>query len=90
MNVLSDLTQAAIAKDFGIATLQMRRPFVLLRPKMFPDGNKWCALYGDNIHDGVAAFGDTPDAAALQFYIEWKNAKADRVTTTKAAPSDLL
>jgi hypothetical protein len=54
---------------------EMQRPFVLLRPRMFPEGNQWCALYGDNIHDGVCAFGDTPAQAAIQFDIEWLNAK---------------
>lgn len=52
------------------------RPFMLLRPRMFPDGNQWCALYGDNLQEGVAAFGDTPAKAAVQFDIEWLNAKA--------------
>jgi len=51
------------------------RPFMLLRPKIFPDGNQWCALYGENIQDGVCAFGDTPAKAAAQFDIEWLNAK---------------
>lgn len=52
------------------------RPFMLLRPRMFPDGNKWCALYGDNLQEGVAGFGDTPAQASVQFDIEWLNAKA--------------
>lgn len=53
------------------------RPFYLLRPRMFQDGNQWCVLYGDNIQDGVAAFGDTPAKAATQFDVEWLNDKAD-------------
>lgn len=24
------------------------------------DGDKWCALYWDNIQEGCAGFGDTP------------------------------
>ena len=52
------------------------RPFMLLRPRVFPDGNQWCALYGENLQDGVCAFGDTPAKAATQFDIEWLNAKA--------------
>jgi len=54
--------------------LQLIRPFMLIRPKVFPDGNKWCALYGDNIQEGVAGFGDTPAQASVQFDIEWLNA----------------
>lgn len=52
------------------------RPFVLLRPRMFPDGNQWCALYGENLQEGVAGFGDTPEKAAVDFDIHWLNAKA--------------
>jgi hypothetical protein len=52
------------------------RPFMLLRPRMFPDGNKWCALYGDNLQDGVCGFGDTPHAAAAAFDLAWTSEKA--------------
>lgn len=58
------------------AERERMRPFMLLRPRMFPDGNQWCALYGENLQDGVCAFGDTPAKAATQFDIEWLNAKA--------------
>lgn len=55
--------------------LQRLRPFMLLRPKVFPDESKWCALYGDNLQDGVAGYGDTPDKAALDFDVHWLNEK---------------
>jgi hypothetical protein len=51
------------------------RPFYLLRPRVYPDGNQWCALYGENLQDGVAGFGDTPAQASVQFDTEWLNAK---------------
>ena len=38
-------------------------PFTLLKPKMFLDGDKWCALYGENIQDGVCGFGKSPAEA---------------------------
>lgn len=57
------------------AAMEMKRPFMLLRPRLFVDGNQWCALYGENLQDGVAGFGDTPAKAATQFDIEWLNAK---------------
>lgn len=47
------------------------RPFMLLQPRLFIDGNKWCALYGDNLQDGVAGFGDSPRAASYKFDEEW-------------------
>jgi hypothetical protein len=51
--------------------LELSRPFMMLRPRMMPDGDKWCALYGDNIQDGVCAFGDTPAKAAEAFDSAW-------------------
>jgi hypothetical protein len=54
------------------ATEQARRaPHVLMRPRIFPDGNAWCALYGDNLQEGVAGFGYTPAAAAANFDHNW-------------------
>lgn len=61
-----------------LVELERKRPFMLLRPRMFPDGNKWCALYGDNLQEGVSGFGDTPEDAARQFDVEWLNAKPCR------------
>ncbi len=52
------------------------RPSVLFRPKVFVDGDEWCALYGDNIQEGVAAFGTTPDEATRRFDAEWFTKKA--------------
>lgn len=49
-------------------------PAAVYRPRMFIDGNQWCALYGDNLQDGVAGFGDSPAEAAHDFNRSW-NAK---------------
>lgn len=49
------------------AAREWQRPFVLLRPKLYPDGNMWCALYGDNLQDGLAGFGTSPAKAAWAF-----------------------
>lgn len=54
------------------------RPCMKWRPRLFIDGNQWCALYGENLQDGVAGFGDSPEAAMLAFDREW-------VTPLKAA-----
>lgn len=45
--------------------------FALLKPKLYKDGSQWCCLYGDNIQDGIAGFGDTPYKAILAFNKEW-------------------
>ena len=44
-----------------------KRPSVYLRPSLGLDGNQWCALYGPNLMEGVAGFGDTPDDALRAF-----------------------
>ena len=44
---------------------------VMYRPNLSIDGNKWCALYGDNLQDGVAGFGDSPAAAMQDFNKNW-------------------
>ena len=53
------------------AALETREPCVRFRPRIFLDGNKWCVLYGDNLQDGVAGFGDSPDLAMLDFNAAW-------------------
>lgn len=45
--------------------------FSILRPKICPDGNRWCVLYGENLHDGIAGFGDTPHEAVLDWNKRW-------------------
>lgn len=62
---------------------EFSRPFVTLRPRMFPDGTQWCALYGDNLQEGVAGFGDTPAKAAVDFDTHWLNEKAPQTADTK-------
>ena len=47
------------------------RPSVLYRPRIYLDGNQWCALYGDNIQDGIAGFGDSPAKAMDDFDQAW-------------------
>ena len=49
----------------------MQRPSVLFRPLLSADGTKWCALYGENLQEGVAGFGDTPDEAMRDFDQAW-------------------
>lgn len=53
------------------AASSWERPCVLFRPKLSLDGNQWCALFGNNLHDGVAGFGDSPADAMYAFDKEW-------------------
>ena len=44
----------------------------LLRPRVFIDGNKWCVLYGDDLMNGIAGFGDSPILAVYDFNKAWR------------------
>ena len=54
------------------AAAEHERPSVMFRPKLSIDGNQWCALYGDNLQDGVAGFGDSPAKAMYDFDRNWQ------------------
>ncbi len=66
---------AAAADAQRVAATEAARPSVLYRPALSIDGNQWCALYGSNLQDGVAGFGDTPAAAMQAFDSAWLNDK---------------
>lgn len=57
----------ANVQDASFAIQEQGRPCFLLKPRLFPDGNKWCALYGSNLQEGLAGFGDTPRQAMYDF-----------------------
>lgn len=46
-------------------------PSAIYRPSMSIDGNQWCALYGEDLQDGVAGFGDSPALAMQDFDKNW-------------------
>lgn len=56
--------------------LHDRAPFELLHPRLFKDGNQWCCLYGENLQEGIAGFGSTPDLAVLAFCGAYEHEKA--------------
>lgn len=62
-----------------------RAPHVLMRPHVFHDGNQWCALYGKSLQDGVAGFGNTPEAACYDFDSNWQVQTLPR-PTRRAVP----
>jgi hypothetical protein len=53
------------------AALELMRPSVVFKPKLSKDGNRRCALFGDDLQVGVAGFGDTPNAAMYDFDKNW-------------------
>jgi hypothetical protein len=50
---------------------ELNRPSHIHKPRLFIDGNMWCALYGDNLQDGVAGFGKSPELAYQDFDRNW-------------------
>lgn len=69
------MTWPLVQQEFGIAAGEMQRPSAVYRPTIGPDGDKWCALYGDDLMHGVAGFGDTPAAAMDAFDRGWLKQK---------------
>lgn len=49
----------------------INRPSNLYKPRLYIDGDRWCALYGENLQDGVAGFGKSPELAYQDFDNEW-------------------
>lgn len=49
----------------------MTEPSAVYKPSLSLDGDRWCALYGDNLQDGIAGFGDSPFAAMCDFNCAW-------------------
>ena len=60
-----------IGESIRAAASEYERPSVLFRPRIYVDGDKWCALYGDNLQDGAAGFGGSPAEAMLDFDATW-------------------
>lgn len=58
---------AALQEQIHAVANQMTLPSVLYRPRVFLDGNTWCCLYGEDLQNGVAAFGRTPAEAVDNF-----------------------
>lgn len=62
------------------------RPHVIFTPKLFIDGNKWCALYGENLMEGIAGFGDTPREALIDYDYAFSLLKSPE----KAKPEEIF
>ncbi len=52
------------ASEYAVAS-------AVYRPKIYMDGNEWCAIYGDDITCGVCGFGATPALAVSDFNDRW-------------------
>lgn len=63
--------RAILQQEIYAVAYELRRPSTVYRPAISIDGNQWCALYGANIQDGVAGFGDSPSLAMDAFDAAW-------------------
>lgn len=50
------------------SAINMWTCITMLGIKPFKDGNQWCFLYGPNLQEGIAGFGDSIFDAAWDFY----------------------
>lgn len=66
------------------AETERMRPCVLFRPRIYLDGNMWCALYGDNLQEGVAGFGRSPAEAMTDFDKNWESQAVHKIKTEEA------
>lgn len=72
-NLLPDYNGHIAAAEVNIYeySVQINRPSYKLKPRLSIDGNMWCALFGEDLHDGVAGFGKSPELAFQDFDREW-------------------
>ncbi len=60
------------AESIRMAASSYERPSALYRPRIFIDGDQWCALYGEDLQNGVAGFGNSPEDAMWDFDACWQ------------------
>lgn len=60
-----------MVQDIACSFAEHARPSAVYRPAISIDGNQWCALFGANLQDGVAGFGDSPAEAMHDFDKAW-------------------
>ena len=72
----SNLSHAVhmVQQEYLNSAYEQQRPSVLFRPEVSIDGNKYCVLYGKDLMEGVAGFGDSLSEAMADFDKNW-NAK---------------
>jgi hypothetical protein len=62
---------ACVAQEYACAAHEQQRPVVVFKPVLSVDGSMYCFLFGSNLQEGVAGFGETPAKAAAAFDEAW-------------------
>jgi hypothetical protein len=72
-NLAHYVEQTFMSIDSHAAELvrNLSAPSSIYKPSLSIDGNQWCALYGKNLQEGIAGFGDTPEQAMDNFNYSW-------------------
>ncbi len=78
-------SQAMIRDQLVGVLYDYGEPSAIYRPKLSIDGNEWCALYGENLQDGVAGFGKSPGEAMAAFNKAW----VERLPATRNAADEI-
>ena len=66
------------------AAYEQMRPSVVFKPALSRDGDMWCALFGDNLQEGVAGFGESPAKAMWAFDTAWLAPSGSHIIERKA------
>lgn len=61
------------------AAWEQQRPSVVFKPALSKDGDMWCALFGENLQEGVAGFGETPAKAMYAFDTAWTSPNGSHI-----------
>lgn len=60
-------TRQILQQEFSIAAGEIGRPSAVFKPTLTRDGDQWCVLLGENLQEGLSAFGDTVAEAMSNF-----------------------
>lgn len=69
-----EIISAALAQQtaaFIELQREQMRPSALYKPRVFIDGDQWCALYGTNDRGDAVGYGDSPARACEDFDRNW-------------------
>jgi hypothetical protein len=63
--------KSLLQEQIAAVGFEHSRPSAVFRPALSIDGDQWCALYGDDLQNGVAGFGRSPVEAMTDFDNAW-------------------
>lgn len=60
-------------------------PLLTPRPRVFRDGDQYCALHGEDLQCGIAGFGDTPAQAVESYWEAFQTSDATHLAALNVA-----